>query len=479
MNRSPIRRPPLRIIAALGLIVGAAMTMSTGPAQEPKQPPAKQAGEQQAKPSADPARPWRAFGRVTDKDGKPLASVTVTAHCGYGTLRPTGSAASGGDGRYEMDFGPGIWTRGGNGHQAATVAAHKAGFFEVNLNRQGGCTAAQIMPDDGQLKGWSAAKDRVFLPGKSIELNFVMRPAGRVSGKLVDEQGRPLARYAVSLNGADLPPSSSVVRTTYCDDQGRFTLDDIPTTFRYQFEVCKADPKPPWDDSWASAALRFETPDTGDLRAWFGSREVRVTDFVVKVAGPGVHGRTATAVAGNAGLLNLTAAPADVVERRDTLLTARSATLTLRNTPKEDAGESLAPEAVPADAAAPTQIRLARTRPSDAGAFVVSFENPRGLALEKGKHQVIVQVFVGGKPDVEPVLRHLDIQAGRYEVPVTAPPARLDDSRVSVTFVTVQPNHDEWIKAFFKEGRGMGYQGVWFAERGTLPAIPLVATGRR
>jgi hypothetical protein len=46
---------------------------------------------------------WRVFG-----DGKPLAGVEVAAHCGVWTLCRAGAAASGADGRYVLDLGPGI-----------------------------------------------------------------------------------------------------------------------------------------------------------------------------------------------------------------------------------------------------------------------------------------------------------------------------------------------------------------------------------
>ncbi len=270
---------------------------------------ARSSEAQEAAPAeARPDRPWRAFGRVTDPDGRPLAGVEIWAHCGMGTLRRTGIATSGEDGRYELAFGPGIlFLRGAATPQAATITAHKPGLFEENLNRQGNCLAAPAMPDEEAIRGWDGSKDRLFLPDKPLELNFVMRPSGRVAGTLVDEQGRPLTGYSVALDGAKLPPSSSVVCSTYADEQGRFELEDIPTTYRYQLVVRKADPKPPWDDSWASAALRFERPDGGDLHAWFGKREIRIDQFILRVAGPGVHGRTATPVAGNAGVLDLTA----------------------------------------------------------------------------------------------------------------------------------------------------------------------------
>ena len=324
--------------------------------------------------SEEPAKPWRASGRVTDPDGHPMAGVEVWASCGMGTLHRTGRATTGADGRYTMDFGPGWMSlKQGADHglplQAATIAAHKPGFFEANLNRQGNCYAAGAMPDDDQLESWDASKDRVIVPGKPKEIDFVMRPSGRVAGKLVDEQGKPLAGYSVSLTGPDLPPSSSVMRWMEADVNGRFVLDDVPTTYRFQFDVRKSDPKPPWDDSWASAALRFDRPDGDDLHAWFGDREVRIKEFVLRVAGPGVHGRSATRRAGNAGLLDLDAAPADVSERTDQRIVARSAVLTLRNAVGTEAGQSLIEESIPVAPAQPSPTKLVRTRPDNSGAL--------------------------------------------------------------------------------------------------------------
>jgi hypothetical protein len=402
-----------------------------------------------------------------------------------GTLRRTGVATSGADGRYELEFGPGILFLRGDEEaaQAATISAHKPGYFEINLSRQGACLAAGKMPDEDQIDDWGDRIRRVFLPDRPLEINFVMRPAGRVTGRLTDEQGKPLAGYSVALTGPDLPPSSSAMNWTQADAQGRFAFEDIPTTYRFQFEVRKSDPKPPWGDSWASAALRFEKPDGGDLRAWFGDREVRVREFVLRIAGPGVHGRTATRVAGNLGMLDLTTNnPSDVVERSDRLLVARSAVLTLRNASRQDPSRSLILESVPVAPAEPSITRLARTRPNGAGEFVISFENPRGYDLAPGEHQVIFQVFVGAsqKPIREKIFHQLDVRRdGRYRVPMKVRPDWIDDSRVSITFVSIQPEHDTWVRSFFLEGKGTGYSGLWVGDGGLLPEVPFEAAGGR
>jgi hypothetical protein len=419
---------------------------------------------------------WRALGRVTDHDGKPMTGVDVTAHCGVGSLRRSGVATSGADGRYVLAFGPAFVSLRASAPitQAAIIAAHKAGYFEANLNRQGDCMAAAAMPLDEELEEEGGRKDRLFLPGRALELNFVMLPAGRIAGRLEDEHGKPPAGYSVALRGHDLPPAASVLAQARADEQGRFALEDVPTTYRFQFTVRKADPRPPWDDTWASAALRFERPEAGDLRAWFGAREIRLQKFVLRVSGSGRHQRDAAPIAANLGALNLTD-PAEVREHSDTLLSARSAVLTIRNGPPPDLSKSLVTESVPAPIE-DTPTRLRRTSPSEAGEFTLSFENPRGFALVPGEHQVIFQVWVGAsqRPVRDRIFRQLDARKdGRYRVAVTIPPKSIDDSRVVLTFVTIQPEHDAWVKAFFLAGKGTAYKGLWAGDGAPLPAIPL------
>jgi len=124
---------------------------------------------------------------------------------------------------------------------------------------------------------------------------------------------------------------------------------------------------------------------------------------------------------------------------------------------------------------------LARTRANEAAEFNIVFENPRGFDLARGKNQVILQVFVGEsqKPSRDVILRQLDIREGRYEVPVKIRPEWIDDSRVSITFVTIQPNHDEWVKKFFQEGKGTSYSGIWTGASAVVPAIPFANAGGR
>jgi hypothetical protein len=430
-----------------------------------------------AKKKAPANLPWHAFGRVTDGNGRPVAGVEVRANCGFGTLPCTGIATSGEDGRYELDFGPGMFTTDkGPFVQAAIIHARKNGYFEQSLNRQGDCIATDGPPEKEQLNCWNGKNRPLFLPHQPLELNFVMQPAAHVAGELVDEKGNPIVGYSVWLTGPELPPAQSVLSDATTDKHGAFRLEEIPTTIRFQFGVRKIHPKPPWDDSWASAALLFEPSDKADLEAHFGNRVIRLDHLRLRVAGPGIHQRTATKVAGNLGVLNLAVDnPREIVEQTQTRLAARTATLTLSNSSRDLQKGSLIPDSVPAEPAAHSKTRLTRSRPNQKGEFVISFENPPGPNLTRDKHQVIFQVFSGasGAAKRERIFRQLEIRKGRYEVPVKASPELIDDSRVSITFVTIQPNHDAWVKAFFEEGKGTTYSGIWISDGDVLPAIPL------
>src|SRR5687768_14841007 len=92
--------------------------------------------------TATPQRPWLATGTVLTTSGEPLPAVDIIAHTGIGSLRVGGRTTTKPDGSFELPFGPGFWSSDGEGLQAATISAHKDGWFETNLYRQGDLIAA-------------------------------------------------------------------------------------------------------------------------------------------------------------------------------------------------------------------------------------------------------------------------------------------------------------------------------------------------
>jgi len=182
----------------------------------------------------DPRKPWLVKGVVIRDSGEPMEGVEIYAHTGIGTLRVSGKTMTKADGTFDLWFAPGIWTKDQEGVQAATISPYKKGWFEKNLHRQGDLLAAHKLPADGQIGWGNKTADDVFLPGEPKTLKFVMRPAARISGILVDDLGHPLADKRVGVTGPELRPSSSVFAEMKTNEKGEFAFDDLPTGYILQ-----------------------------------------------------------------------------------------------------------------------------------------------------------------------------------------------------------------------------------------------------
>jgi hypothetical protein len=181
-------------------------------------------------------------GHVRDGDGKPMQGVTITANCGAGTLMRTGETTTAADGSYRLAFGPGIrFFRDGKstvGVQAATIFAHKSGYYEKNLCRQGNLGISDL--DDPQAEDWAKSFAAIVMPGQEHRgLDFVLLPAARVEGILVDPGGAPIADKSIALDCEDdsLPPSSNVLESARSDAEGRFVFDSVPTALECWLSV--------------------------------------------------------------------------------------------------------------------------------------------------------------------------------------------------------------------------------------------------
>ncbi len=213
-------------------------------------------------PAFEPLR-WLVTGHVTDAEGAPLPGVEITAHCGAGSLRQTGIALTDERGDYALEFRQGVmFVNDASGLQACTIAPHKPGMIERNLHRQGDLLMAKRTPDEDELRAWgvapakgeaprngapndraapvdaSAAPDagstaattgRVVYPHRPGRVDFVMIPAGEISGRLIDSSGAPFVDHYVSLDADELPPSSSALASMKTDAAGRFRFSEVPS----------------------------------------------------------------------------------------------------------------------------------------------------------------------------------------------------------------------------------------------------------
>lgn len=214
--------------------------------------------------------PFVVAGRVTDKEGQGLGGVTVTAHCGIGSLLPTGQATSGADGRYTLRFTGGMRMQDGGkwrvGLQAATISPAKPGYAEVNLHRQGDLLMADRLPEPKEDTGWKVEPGRVVLPNNPFPLDFVLVRAASLEGQLVDAQNRRLGGQRICLTGDELPPSCSVLAETRTDAEGRFRFDNVPPGRTWWFSL-------PEQQDARSRGLKIESPAVPPVRVRLETRD--------------------------------------------------------------------------------------------------------------------------------------------------------------------------------------------------------------
>lgn len=240
---------------------------------------------------ADTKLSWSAIGRVLDEKGQPIEGAIVYASTGMGSLFTTASATTDAQGRYEFQFTPGISLANDDVQlQFATIAVRKPGFFEKNLSRQGDLLMARKLPE--KLTWERRTNDDIILPGQPRKLDFVLLPAARLAGTVIDESDKSLVGYSVSLTGKDLPPSASVIGSTKTDEKGHFELTEIPTTFKYQILVEPAKQAPPWN-AWASGPYEFHFSQEDEFFVKFKDHEVAANRFEIKLMGPGINWREA------------------------------------------------------------------------------------------------------------------------------------------------------------------------------------------
>jgi hypothetical protein len=174
-------------------------------------------------------RPWIVTGEVTDTQRKPIEGAVVRARCGMGTLRQTGQTTTDAQGKYLLRFGPG-WQKGkigpeGVSLQTAAISVSKPGYYEPSLGYGGRLTMIGEVPPMGNAgKTWS---DKIILPNWPYCLNFMMKPAAVVDGRLTDDIDHPLAEREVSVLSGWSP--NTVLTSIKTDAQGRFKMDGLPT----------------------------------------------------------------------------------------------------------------------------------------------------------------------------------------------------------------------------------------------------------
>ena len=252
-------------------------TASVGPPSEPGiAPPSPAPSGSEAIRSAPPAdvAPARIAGRVEDPGGRAAGGARVCL------ARPAGPRPAEGDGELEAPAGPdGLAGPGGPGGQlgwgTAAVAARGAPLREVVAAADGSFEVPELAPGRVVLhaahEGWAESESEELLLAageEGVGLVLVLRPAARIVGLALDEQGRPDAGREVRVTGASacgLPAP----RRALADAEGAFELTDLaPATYVLQ-RVLRPGEGVEGDDSpeRRRSLLRLRTATSVALRA--------------------------------------------------------------------------------------------------------------------------------------------------------------------------------------------------------------------
>jgi beta-lactamase regulating signal transducer with metallopeptidase domain/protocatechuate 3,4-dioxygenase beta subunit len=279
---------PLGVRPALALFGGAMVVLAglaacrlepsaTGQQAEPDAPPP------QIPNPAVPTHPITVTGRAVDPEGKPVAGAEIYLASRTADFRRLAETTTDEEGRYEFRDVPLPIQKG---VPVSDPTSRDFGYFQIFGRAEGFSFAwdvcrivwpyprpASIPPDPpGTIR-----PNTDFEPDEPINLTTKFRPEARLSGRIVDEQGRPIAdAQLVIWDGADAKegrddrwsfdamldrdtvPAS--MRSCKTDAEGRFTFTGLPRETVLQIVVVA----PGYPYRWIYAATTREPqPDRG------------------------------------------------------------------------------------------------------------------------------------------------------------------------------------------------------------------------
>jgi beta-lactamase regulating signal transducer with metallopeptidase domain len=217
-------------------------------------------------------------GKVIDEGGKPMEGVGIDVETGRGSLIPTGKAVTGPDGTYTVRFSgsridwdkkTGKWTFP---FQAAIIMPLKEGYYEKNLHRQGNLYISEEPFEKNN--SWHATLEHTILPNKPLNVDFILLPAARIEGQVIDESGKPVTDYNLWLKGKELPPGASVFDNIYPNKEGKFTINNMPLKpYAFWFSIGRKDGR----EITGTEPLRFDRPGGYKVSLTFSAEKSTLT----------------------------------------------------------------------------------------------------------------------------------------------------------------------------------------------------------
>ncbi len=160
-------------------------------------------------------------GTVLDSSMAPLQELPVQAlHESYGFVRMADTCY---DGSYDLKVPSGEYT------------------VQAVPSWKGLCLADEFY--DGHYLGCGANQVTLAAPGTQSGLDFVLEPAGGITGAVADDSGPVAGALVCASNGSTNPTCYG--SCTYTEVDGSFTLSNVPVAADYRVDV--AAPGHPWE----------------------------------------------------------------------------------------------------------------------------------------------------------------------------------------------------------------------------------------
>lgn len=187
--------------------------------------------------------PWIITGTVTDAAGKPIEGALVRALDSATWEDVLGSATTDERGKYAFRFRSLYGfvddrMRERHGPEEVVIAASKSGLAERNLNRQGLLHYAYRLPtpDDGEP---DIDPDRLLLPEKPREIDFVLVPALDLAVKLVNAKQQPEDEASIWWRGVSRPQDRYPDFFQFFDIQGECVFTQLAPSHTWWFRLQK------------------------------------------------------------------------------------------------------------------------------------------------------------------------------------------------------------------------------------------------
>lgn len=326
-------------------------------------------------------KPRAIVGRVIDPAGLPIPGAIVEWKDGQGTSFGDGvvygqfRATTGFDGAYRLEYDDDYDTC------SLGVAA----------------------------KGWGpvvATGVRPGTPGEPLEKDFTLEPAHWLSGRVIDDAGKPLGGVQIHampsrhlLNEAVAYPA--VMREALTDEEGRFRLEDLAGP-RVALHLRAADARPSLDEEFdVDREVEIDFPGYGQIRGVVVDEETEaaVTSFNIKLSGVSLEsgrvslGETFTANDGRFVLKGLEA------RARHQLFVQAEGYLT-----------AVVEGVVPAESEE-VRIALTKGRPVDGVVVDAATSEPLGgVTVYHGAPESLHQIMAREGKWIDGILMHLQIQ---------------------------------------------------------------------